>query len=87
MAKAQTMDAIETTIDTVTDTVDTLERIPKVHLNGTTKGQQILILSTVAGVSVALSSVATYKVMKRKLRRKTHLTQVPPVEPVIIEKD
>jgi hypothetical protein len=44
MAKKETMAAIEATIDTVDETVGTLERIPKVNLNGTTKQQQILIL-------------------------------------------
>ena len=72
MAKQATMDAIESTIDTAAETVDTLERIPRVNLNGTTKQQQIIILSMVAVVSAATGAVAAYYVIKGKvaLRRK-----------------
>jgi len=63
MAKKETMDAVETTIDTVAETVDTLERIPQVRLNGTTRNQQVLILSTVAFVSATAGAVAGYYVI------------------------
>lgn len=54
MPKQETMDAIEKTLDTAEETVHTLERIPKMNLNGTTRAQQILILSTVAVAGVSL---------------------------------
>lgn len=79
MAKQATMDAIETTIDTVEETVGTLERIPNVNLNGTTKNQQLLILGTVAVISAATASVATFYIIKGKivLRRKKKVQPQP----------
>lgn len=71
MAKQATMDAIENTIDTVGDTYDTLERIPKVNLNGTTKNQQILILGTVAGMS-AFAGIALYHGVRKAAIRLRH---------------
>lgn len=84
MAKQQTMDAIEHTIDAVEDTAQTLERIPKVNLNGTTKNQQVLILATVAVVSAAAGVATTIAVMKGKLRLRRR--DVTVVEPVIEKK-
>lgn len=60
------MDTIEATIDTVEGTLDTLERIPKVNLNGTTKNQQIVILSTVAGISLVTGVAAGFVWAKKK---------------------
>lgn len=68
MAQKQTMDAIETTIDTTGETLQTLERIPKLALNGTTKKQQAIILGTVAGVSALSGVVLTVLAQKGKLR-------------------
>lgn len=68
MAKQETMDVIEKVIDTTEETVGTLERIPKANLNGTTKQQQILILTTVAAVSAATGAVATYYIIKGKIQ-------------------
>lgn len=72
MAEKQTMDAIEKTIDTTGETLNTLERVPKLALNGTTKKQQVIILSTVAGVSALTGVVFTVMAHKGKLtlRRK-----------------
>lgn len=72
MAKKEHLDAIENTLDTVTDTVETLERIPKVNLNGTTKNEQLLILGTVAVVSVTIGVLGNNLIRKSlgKLRRK-----------------
>lgn len=68
MAEKQTMDAIEKTIDTTEDTLNTLERIPKLALNGTTKKQQVVILGTVAGVSALTGVVFTVLAHKGKLK-------------------
>lgn len=70
MAKQETMEAVEKTIDAVEDTVETLERIPNVNLNGTTKGQQILILSTVAVSSAVVATVLTSFVQRKLAERK-----------------
>lgn len=60
MADKQTMEAIEKTIDSTADTFHTLERIPKADLNGTTKQQQVLILSVVSLASLAVGAGLTY---------------------------
>lgn len=81
MADKHTMDVIENTLDTVEGTFDTLERIPKAHLNGTTKQQQILILLTVSGVSFAAGvAVATVAIKGIRLRRKKKIVDIPVVE-------
>jgi hypothetical protein len=78
MAKQETMDTIEKTLDTVEYQLDTLERIPKVNLNGTTKQQQIVILSTVAGVSAITGALLVYAALRSRLRqKKIILTPVP----------
>jgi hypothetical protein len=68
MAEKQTMDAIENTIDTTGETLQTLERIPKLALNGTTKKQQVIILGTVAGASALTGVVFTVLAHKGKLK-------------------
>lgn len=65
-----TMEAIETKLDSVTDTLGTLERIPKVNLNGTTKQQQVLILSTVMVASASIGAVAMRYAMKWSEKRR-----------------
>lgn len=69
MTSSKTMEILEETVDAIDETLDTLERIPKANLNGTTKGQQILILTFTAGVSAALGGFVAYKVTKEKLRK------------------
>jgi len=73
MPKQETMEAIENTLESVENTVQTLERIPKVNLNGTTRSQQILILSTVAVAGVTFGVLGNNAIRKvgRKLRRKS----------------
>lgn len=75
MAKRQTMEAIENTVDAVEETVETLERIPKVNLNGTTKKQQVLILTTVAvgSAAVTLFLYNRARKLKQKVVEKTQL--------------
>jgi flagellar basal body-associated protein FliL len=70
MANKETMDVIEKTLDVVEEQIETLERIPKVHLNGTTKKQQIVILATVAVVSAAAGAGVAYWLTKRRLKAK-----------------
>lgn len=68
MAKQETMEAIEDALDRIDDTLVTLERIPKANLNGTTKNEQIVILTTVAAVS-GVASVAAYIFIKRQVNK------------------
>lgn len=68
MVAQETMDAIEKTVEVVEETFDTVERIPKVNLNGTTKAQQYVILGVTAGVSAALGSFVTYRLVRNKLK-------------------
>lgn len=63
------MEVLEEVVETVDETLDTLERIPNVNLNGTTKGQQVLILTFTAAVSAAAGGFITYKAMQSKLRK------------------
>lgn len=69
MTSSKTMEVLEEVVDTVDETLETLERIPKANLNGTTKGQQILILTFTAGVSAAAGAFVAYKVTQKKLRK------------------
>lgn len=68
MVAKETVDAIEKTLEVVEDQVETLERIPKVHLNGTTKAQQIVILSATALAGAAVGVGVSYKVIQRHWR-------------------
>lgn len=66
MNKEATKAAVEKTIDVVDEQVSTLERIPQVRLNGTTRQQQIIILSVTAGVSAALGAFTAWKLARRR---------------------
>lgn len=81
MSKAAAMDVAEKVIDATIDvaeeaseTVETLERIPHLALNGTTRKQQIVILAATAlvagGVSGVVSHLATRKVLGAKFDAK-----------------
>lgn len=72
MPKPETMETIENTLGTIEETAATLERIPKVNLNGTTKKQQFIILGTTAAVGLVAGSLLTNAWHKGKfhLRRK-----------------
>lgn len=70
MAKEEVMDVVEETLDVIDDTLETLERIPKVHLNGTTKAQQIVILSVTFTVGAAVGAGVAYKVLDKKFKLK-----------------
>lgn len=67
MAQKETLNKIENTIDGAAETLDTLERIPKLALNGTTKKQQAIILGTTAGVSLITGIVLTVAAHRGKL--------------------
>lgn len=73
MVAQETMDTIESTIDAVSDGVETLERIPKAYLNGTTKAEAIIILGVTAGVSAVVASTITYQVVKNRLKLRYEL--------------
>lgn len=68
VSKAATLDVVEQVVDAVDETVDTLERIPNLALNGTTRKQQVVILAATAvaagGVGAAVSHFVTKKVLR-----------------------
>ena len=68
MASKNTLNKVETAIDTTSETVETLERIPKLALNGTTRKQQAIILGTVAGVGMISGIVLTVAAHRGKLK-------------------
>lgn len=68
MASKNTLNKVETAIDTTSETVETLERIPKLALNGTTRKQQAIILGTVAGVGMISGIVLTVTAHRGKLK-------------------
>lgn len=72
MATQETKEKIEKTVDVVDETISTLERIPKVNLNGTTKSQQVIILGTVFAVGAIAGPVVVSYVKRgfNALRRK-----------------
>ena len=70
MATKETMAVIEQTIDTIEDTFDTIERIPRVNLNGTTKKQQIIILSVTVVVSAISGGGLVYFLFNKKIQTK-----------------
>lgn len=70
MASAETMENIEKVVDAVEDTLETVERIPKVNLNGTTKKQQVVILGLTAFSSAAAGGAIAYLVTKKRLELK-----------------
>lgn len=74
MADQVIMTKIEKTLDATEDTLETLERIPKLALNGTTKKQQLIILGTTAGVSMLAGILLTRAAQRGKLtfRRKSN---------------
>jgi hypothetical protein len=77
MASKEVLDKVENTLDSTADTLETLERIPKLALNGTTKKQQLIILGTVSGVSALTGIVLTVAAHRGKLklrRRMNHKT-------------
>jgi hypothetical protein len=65
VSKAATLDAVETVIDQVDETVDTLERIPNLALNGTTRKQQIVILVATALSAATVAGVVSHLVTKK----------------------
>lgn len=67
---SKTVEILEEAAEVVEDTLDTLERIPTANLNGTTKAQQILILTFTAAVAAAAGAAITYKVMDIRLKTK-----------------
>jgi hypothetical protein len=70
-AKAKAAAAVaEETVEVIEETLDTLERIPKVRLNGTTRAQQILILATTAGVGVVVGGLVVKKLVEKRLTAK-----------------
>lgn len=58
------------TVEVVEETAATLERIPKLALNGTTKQQQILILSFTALAGAAAATAVCVTVFKKRYQAK-----------------
>jgi flagellar basal body-associated protein FliL len=71
--KAKVLDATETAFDNIEETLETLERIPKANLNGTTKKQQWVIIGVTAGVSVLLGGGASYLFFKKRFEKQFKL--------------
>jgi hypothetical protein len=69
-----THEVVEKTLDVVEDTIETLERIPKANLNGTTKTQQYVILGVTAVVAAAAGGAIGYRIAKKRL--KLHYVEV-----------
>jgi len=63
-------EVVEKTLEAIDETVETLERIPKVHLNGTTKAQQVAILTVTFVAGAVVGGFVAYKVTEKKLRLK-----------------
>lgn len=57
-------------LDVVEETVEAIERIPSLNLNGTTKKQQIIILGTTAVVSLLVGGTVSHFVTKKVLATK-----------------
>lgn len=57
-------------VEGVEEVIDTVERIPNVNLNGTTKKQQIIILGVTAAVSAASAGGLVYFLSKRTFKAK-----------------
>lgn len=70
MDKQATLDAVEKTLDVVEEQIETVARIPKVHLNGTTKQQQFIILGVTTTVGVIIGIVFGYKASQGRLKLK-----------------
>lgn len=67
MAKKEAvMEVVEPVIEEVVETVETLERIPKFWLNGTTKKQQVVILGFTAVVPAAIAAFAAWKISEKR---------------------
>src|SRR6478735_5885908 len=60
----------EETVEVLEETLETLERIPAVRLNGTTRAQQILILSTVAATSAVIAGIVVGKIVQKRMNLK-----------------
>lgn len=57
-------------LDVVEETVETIERIPNLNLNGTTKKQQIIILGTTAVASLLVGGAVSHFITKKVLTTK-----------------
>lgn len=63
------LEAVDKTLDVVEENVDTVARIPRLRLNGTTTKQQITILTFMAAAGAAVGGIATYVVMKKRAKQ------------------
>lgn len=68
----ETLDVIEGKMDVIEETLDTLEHVRpgSLNLNGTTKGQQVFLLSAVALVGAAAGGAIVYFGLRKKLTAK-----------------
>lgn len=69
-AKAKVVEAVEKAVDIAEETLETVERIPKADLNGTTKKQQYIIIGVTAVVSAVSGGGLVYLVLNKKLKTK-----------------
>lgn len=67
---AKVVEKIEPVVEDTLEVVETLERIPKLALNGTTKQQQILILGFTALAGAAAATTVCISVFKKRYQAK-----------------
>jgi hypothetical protein len=70
MATQETIETVANVVEAVEDTVETVERIPKLRLNGTTKKQQIIILSVTALAAGLVGGGVSHILTKRHVTAK-----------------
>lgn len=66
----KTLDVVEPAVDAVGETVEAVERIPNLRLNGTTRKQQIIILTFTAAASALVSGVVVGKIVQKRMTLK-----------------
>jgi hypothetical protein len=69
MANEKVIDAVEKTLDVAEDQLETVKRIPKLRLNGTTRAQQVTIITFTLAAGAAAGATATYVIVKKKLAK------------------
>jgi hypothetical protein len=74
MNKEPAHDVLDKTLDVVEENVQTVARIPRLRLNGTTTKQQITILAVTALTGAAVATVATYVVTKKRMQNHVALS-------------
>ena len=64
------LDAIEPVVEQIEETVEAVERIPRLRLNGTTRKQQIIILTFTAVTSAVVTGVVVRHIVRKRMTYK-----------------